>query len=65
MSELGRQASRTSTCQHEVSVKIIRLTSVASCKLHFESNQSQKSLRKGSCITNSLPHLDTHLCFVP
>ena len=48
------------TCQHEVSVKIIQLTSVASCKLHFESNQSQNSLRKASCITSSLLCLDTH-----
>ena len=58
-------ANRTSaTCQHEVSVKNIRLTSVASCKLHFESNQSQNSLRKASCITNSLLRRDTHRCFL-
>ena len=52
------------TCQREVSVKIIRLTSVASCKLHSESNQSQNSLRKASYITNSLLRLDTHRCFL-
>ena len=51
---MNSASRKRATCQHEVIVKLFQLTSVASNKLHFESNQSQNSLRKASYITNSL-----------